>query len=250
MTLRICLINVGANSANGKLRSPIFEDGTFEFVPIPDYIIEFMRKKKSILIRYKDLPPYNGRKLLDFIPREFHNMYAHYDPEFETYTYGDYPSTHGRAANLKKIRSGDHIFFLSRLVEYNGNGFTKNAGFYIIGYFEVDQIFRNITGKLESNEFEKIAKNAHMIRGECNNQFYDEFWIFKGSRRSKRFKYAVPFNREVVKKCGIKDVFGKEWVWDKFRTELSAIGSYVRAAKIIEEKSQVQELWKHITTYN
>lgn len=61
---------------------------------------------------------------------------------------------------------------------------------------------------------------------------------------------AFIFNREVVKKCGIKDVFGKEWDWDKFRTILSAIGSYVRAAKIIEEKSQVQELWKHITKYN
>lgn len=29
--LKICIINVGANASHGRLRSPIFENGIFEF---------------------------------------------------------------------------------------------------------------------------------------------------------------------------------------------------------------------------
>jgi hypothetical protein len=36
MNKRVFIINVGVNASHGGLKSPIFEDGTFEFVPIPE----------------------------------------------------------------------------------------------------------------------------------------------------------------------------------------------------------------------
>ena len=120
MNKRVFIINVGVNASHGGLKSPIFEDGTFEFVPIPE-----LRESKHyhsypdcpLLPRYRDLPAYSGGTLAKYIPQKYQNWKVHNDPEFKTFTYGDYPTTSPRAANLKKIKVGDYLFFLVRLTK-------------------------------------------------------------------------------------------------------------------------------------
>jgi len=57
---RIFLINVGVNASHGSLRSPIFEDGSFIFVPIPE-------EGGNSTLTYREL--FQGK--LDFIPSRF-----------------------------------------------------------------------------------------------------------------------------------------------------------------------------------
>ena len=49
---RIYLANVGANTSH-RFASPIFEDGSFEFLPIP----ESPRLDSPRAVRYRDLRP-------------------------------------------------------------------------------------------------------------------------------------------------------------------------------------------------
>ncbi|MDI6807351.1 MAG: hypothetical protein QMD14_06155, partial [Candidatus Aenigmarchaeota archaeon] len=105
---RIFIINVGVNASHGKLKSPIFEDGSFVFVPIPE------RRNPTCTL----LPTYRSlfANALEYIPESYYDVRVHSDPEFETFTYGDYPTKKPRAALLKCIEKGDFLFFLARLV--------------------------------------------------------------------------------------------------------------------------------------
>ena len=242
MLKKICLINVGANASHGSLRSPLFTDGSFEFIPIPDPFL----KHNDNAVRYCQLKAHNGIKITELVREKYYNECAHYDPEFETYTYGDYPNFSPRAANLSKLSKGDLIFFFARLVLWKNGKFTKDANFYLIGFIEIENIYRNITKRPSERILEKIKNNAHIIRGECNPIFYDDFWVFQGSNRSKRFRYAIPFDREFIEESGILDAKFRKWNWNKFRTELSAIGSYLRSAKLIQERNLVESFLKKI----
>src|SRR5215469_4832973 len=83
----VYLVNVGVNLAH-KLRSPLFPDARFEFVPIPEEgnIGECVREGITP-ITYGDLFCYNSpRKLLSLfsnkIQDEFAKRIVHYDPNF------------------------------------------------------------------------------------------------------------------------------------------------------------------------
>ena len=125
---KIFIVNVGVNTSHGNLKSPIFDDKTFIYVPIPE-MSEYQENDR--LLSYFDI---FTTKELQFIPKKYHQTKVHYDPEFITYTYGDYPAFKPRVANLKYAHEGDYIFFLARLVEWSDGSFTDKAGFYLIGY--------------------------------------------------------------------------------------------------------------------
>jgi hypothetical protein len=241
---KICLVNVGANSSHGKLRSALFSDGNFEFIPIPDPCLNGSQKG----LKYSQLRASSGMTICQLISEDYHNQCAHNDPEFETYTYGDYPTCHARAANLKRLNKGDYIFFYARLVPWNRGKFNNKAKFCIIGFIEIYKIYKNITKRPSENEFREIANNAHVIRGEVNSFFYDGFWIFKGSPKSMRFNRAVTFNRLLITECGIKDAKGREIEWGRFSSELAAIGSYFRSSKLIVDNRQIDLLWDKVNS--
>ena len=135
------IINVGVNTSHGSLKSPIFEDNTFEFVPIPEKkCLDYYKipKYKELHFRYKNYSK--------FIPKNKFEVRAHNDPEFHTFTYGDYPTKSPRAANLKRIEPGDILVFLARLVLWGGGRYLGPPGFFLVGYFEIKQIFVAIDG--------------------------------------------------------------------------------------------------------
>jgi hypothetical protein len=228
---KLAFVNVGANASHGSLRSPIFEDDTFEFVPIPDIILNLFQHGDGT--RYGDLRASNGVAYREFVPAVYLQQFAHADPDFENYTYGDYPS-HARAANLRKLAPRDYMMFFCRLVRWDNGGFNGESGFHIIGLFEIEAIFPNISRRPNKTILREIGTNPHLIRGRCDPMLYDGFWVFKGTRRSKRFKKAVSLDRRTIKKFGIRDRFGHRWDWEKFRSDEAAIGSYMRSIKIVD----------------
>ena len=105
-------------------------------------------------------------------------------------------------------------------------------------------------------KFERIKKNAHMLMAQKYPEFwlYDAegwkgSWVFSGSVRSRKFTYAVPFDRELA--CEVmRDKNDMEWTWPENQTELQRIGSYTRSCRIMEDKLRIDKLYRAIEFYN
>lgn len=243
---KIFLINVGVNAAHGKLRSPILEDGTFKFVPIPEEGRWHSFPHSEELMCYRDLAPLNVESnLMKVIPKEYYGRNVHNDPEFDTFTYGDYPTRSPRAANLKRIKSGDYLFFLARLVRWLNGRLTSEAGFYIIAYFEIDKVYSNLNSRPNDKILEEIIHNAHVQRALVDPSYWNSFWVFKGSENSRRLKYAIPFSREFAERV-LEVKNGCGFRWNQGRTDLQVIGSHTRACRIIESLERTKEFWSFI----
>ena len=93
--MKILLLRVAIDRGCGGTLGPIFPDGTFEYVPIP----ESPQYVSPRSVYFRDLPARRGGKLAQYVPRGYREAAAHYDPEFETFTYGD-PTRNKRADSL------------------------------------------------------------------------------------------------------------------------------------------------------
>jgi hypothetical protein len=157
------------------------------------------------------------------------------DPDFRGLTYGDYPEHSPRASNLKKLLAGDFLLFFSRLVPWSDGAFQNEcAGFYFIGYLQIERIYKGMKCQLDDSALGPIKENAHVIRGRCDPMLYDGFWVFKGSKKSRRFKKAISLDRDTVEELGLTDRFGRAWNWNKFKSNNAAIGSYLRSVRILD----------------
>jgi hypothetical protein len=270
LVLKISIINVGVNASHGNLMSPIFDNETFEFVPIPSCSPSECPmglgncsdcKEFSVFPKYKNLIPYS-KSFTEFLPQSLLEIRTHNDPEFNTFTYGDFPSKSPRASNLMKLTYGDYLFFLARLVNWRNGSFTSRAGFYLVGFLEIERIFKEdeLTETVEKrrfdDQFKKIELNGHILMAQRFPQFWLEdvmgwkgSWVFLGSKNSRRFRYAVPFDRALADETML-DAQGRKWTWPENQTELQRIGSYTRSCRIIEDTWRIDKLLETIRLYN
>lgn len=219
--MRIHLMNVSANSSHGQLFSPLFEDGTFELLPIPEE--DRNLDKLGHVVHYRDLHSYynpGGDGLLRYVPHGMWDIACHNDPEFVSFTYGD-SGTNGRSSALTHLREGDALLFLARLELNLGGVRTRESGFYLVGGLVVEYAGFVTPSSLGR---ERFSRNAHLIRGD------GQFFGVAGSRRSRRFKRAVPVTREICDEV-FRDKNGNQWTWDNGQSELTRIGSYTRACR-------------------
>lgn len=231
MARRIYLANIGANSSH-PYASPLFEDGTFELLPIPERPVTAGRN--SVLLG--SLTSWNeaGRPLRRWIPRKLWGSPAHFDPEFETLTYGDNCERAPRAAALKRVVRGDFILFIARLEGWSDGAFTGQAGFFLVGFLEVDGILPCVRVRPVDGALERLRANAHVRKGLNDARLWDGFWVFGGSSRSRRFRRAVPVDRVLAQTVFVASD-GAPWRWDGGRSELQVIGSYTRTCRCIIE---------------
>lgn len=234
MAGRIFLANVGANASH-RFTSPVFPDGTFEFIPIP----EDRNLPDPQALRYRDLSSFYDpeRDLREYIPRRLLEWPTHSDPEFVTFTYGDNCEASPRAASLKRLEPGDFLFFITRLEHHcvaqrTLRGMDRKYGFYLIGFLEIEEVLGDVRSKPDEEMLCRFGNNAHVRRGLSDPRLWDGFWVFGGSARSRRFRKAVPVSR------GLADrVFtagdGSPWRWPEGRTELQVIGSYTRSCRCV-----------------
>ncbi len=108
----IFIINVGSNTSS-PLQSPLFDDGQFEFIPIPEH----QPPDSNKFLTYADLRQFNhaDEALLDLFPQPpiTPQTKVHNDPEFLTLTYGDNIK---QQSNLACLKVGHLLFFLARRV--------------------------------------------------------------------------------------------------------------------------------------
>jgi len=138
--MKAMLLRVGIDTGCGGCLSPIFDDGSFEYIPIPEGCATSENRT------YLDLPGRSYKKLSDFVPKKLHNSKPHFDPEFETFTYGD-PTTNKRR-QLLRLNSGDLLIFYAGLYSTVKIDIPR---LFIIGYFVVDKVY----------DFEEIQESDH-----------------------------------------------------------------------------------------
>jgi hypothetical protein len=243
---RIFIINVGANTTS-PLQSPAFDDGRFEFVPIPEYA----PINSNEILSFADLRQFN------YPDQPFLALYSkvllspsdkvHSDPEFLTFTYGD---NINQKSNLQDIREGDHLFFLARLVPFSNTQFQHEQAFFaLVGYLEIAEVLTDPNSSLFTSP--AFNRNAHVKRWHANPSSFENFAIFKGSTRSRRFLYAVRFDRRFVEIVPLLKADGSIWDWDR-TTELGIIGSNTRTIRMyIDPKlkdgyKQAEKFWRYI----
>ena len=163
---RIYLANVGANAGH-TFDSPIYDDGTFEFITIP----EDRDLPGDHAIRYGQLTSYYDSKkpIRDYIPKRLWDFPTHFDPEFETFTYGDNCEVSPRAASLKRMEPGDFIFFMARLTRQEYKQSAKEHGFYLVGFLEIEDILKDVTQRPSDAEMSVGLRAALKSRwpGRC-----------------------------------------------------------------------------------
>jgi hypothetical protein len=187
--MKLYIINVGVNSGDAQkyqLRSPIFVDGRFEVIPI----MESKARARFSNIHYEAIKCFNNKSntLKNYVPEDFWNYSAHYDPEFLTYTYGD-NWIKPKGANFLKVEKEDILLFLSRLYNFANGDFSGNGDQYFIGYFIVQDIVikSNITNEIHDD---RLKNNPHYMR--YKNGMNETFIILIGDpKKSARFTKAI-----------------------------------------------------------
>jgi len=173
----------------------------------------------------------------------------HVDPEFETFTYGDFPQK-GAKANLGKLTRGNYIFFNCTFLEMTGE-----KARYIVGYFRLKDI-RTVE--------EILKKSLANTKPYCNNEHVryarDGKWSVDGSifigdpEESKKLRVPLRFDKEMVKKLNLMDSwerpishqFGrKKNTFGRLMHDIEIINVYTRNPKILDEM-QVEILLEEI----
>jgi hypothetical protein len=146
------LLRVGIDSGTGRAHGPLFDDGRFEYIPIPE-------SRETVEERtYDDIVGRSGEAFSAYVPH-LADKTPHYDPEFRTYTYGD-PSRIKRS-QLARLTEGDLLVFYAGLEPLDG---SASALLYTIGYFTVAESYdlEAMTPAERENALARLSQNAHV----------------------------------------------------------------------------------------
>jgi hypothetical protein len=179
--MQIVLLRVGIDTGSGGIHGPLFADGGFEFIPIPDGFGIDSRTYGNTVGR-------RGRPFVEYFPARRRSAVAprsmHVDPEFETFTYGD-PTAPKRG--LRGLRPGDLLVFYAGL---KGWDFEREAALYIVGFFEVARA--GLAPEFSPREIEGLfAANFHVRHPFVFERQRERLVLVKGTPASRLLKKAV-----------------------------------------------------------
>lgn len=179
--VRVVLLRVGIDTGSGGIHSPLYQDGSFEYIPIPDG--RGLDKRT-----YGNTAGKHGKTLGEYFPTSRQIAMAthpiHFDPEFSTYTYGD-PTIPKRS--LRYLGRGDILVFYAGL---EGWDFASPPALYLIGYFEVAKA--GIAAELNQTEVRmKFAENFHVRHESIYILQKSRLVLVKGGPGSRMFSKAA-----------------------------------------------------------
>ncbi len=240
--VKALLSRVGADKGNLGCLGPLFKDYSFEYIPINEKIGAYTLEDRT----FRELDArFSDNKLSHFIKnKKLKDAKPHYDPEFETFTYGDPTTDREKFLELEK---GDILLFYAGLDPWKFKRKKGEGSCYIIGYFTVKDIAD--FEKSEGDVFEKypqLLNNAHIKRVTYVNQANsEEFYIpevepglvvvIGDDKKSKLLEKAIPFSEPK------KDRRGNEiaYVSKKMEKELGIKG-YVQRKKMAKSAEVIQ----------
>ncbi len=229
--MKAMLLRIGIDKGTDGALAPIFDGGSFEYIPISE---GDSRSKEGRT--YKNTIGRSGKPLSTYLPKSIENRIIHFDPEFETFTYGDPTS---KRKYLLKLRKDDILVFYSGLVPFENQRYRK--ALYIIGYFIVKKVvdFNKLTKEDIKKSYRLYHNNAHLKR----SYNVKDLVIIVGSQKSKLLKKAILLSQAKY------DIRGRpyEAVSRKMEMSLGISGSIQRSIppRFIENSNNIKNL-KHI----
>lgn len=185
---RAVAINVAANTNQPGVRGPIFPNGRFEYLPIPE-------SEPTA----RPVPTYADLDVSVELPDGTEDSPVHLDPEFadypccERYTYGDPFDV--KARPLLELERDDYVLFyatLSTVGEPNRQWISPEWGTYVIGQFRLarDPISGAAFADLSAETRTIFENNAHLKREE-----FDAKVLLEGEDgESELYDTAVPLS--------------------------------------------------------
>jgi hypothetical protein len=179
--MKVAMVRIGIDTGSGGLHGPLFQDGTFEYIPIPDGIGVDPRTYGNTSGRF-------GRKLIDYFPEsrkvKMIGQSIHVDPEFVTFTYGDPTSP---KAGLRYLQQDDYLIFYCGL---KGWDCTAQPALYLMGYFEIATA-GYASGFTPAQRQELFGENFHVRHKSVYERQKKNLVLVKGSRNSRMLSKAV-----------------------------------------------------------
>ena len=182
--MKMAMLRVGIDTGSGGTHGPLFQDGSFEFIPIPDSSGTEPRTYGNTVGR-------KGRKLVDYFPKprqaKMKDVSIHDDPDFATFTYGDPTSP---KAGLRRLEEGDMLVFYCGL---KGWDLHAEPALYLVGYFEV--LAAGKASDFSPAEIQELfSENFHVRHQGVFERQKDRLVLVKGSPRSRLLEKAVPIS--------------------------------------------------------
>ena len=178
--MKVALLRVGIDSGSGGADGPLFADGAFEFVPIPDSTGLDESTYGNQIAR-------SGGPLSDFFPplrrAAMRLQSIHFDPEFASFTYGD-PTP--PKAGLRRLAAGDLLVFYAGLRGYRCD---LPPALYLIGYFEV--AFAGLARDLTEEQLRECHDNFHVRHESILLRQRERLVVVKGGSGSRLLARAV-----------------------------------------------------------
>ncbi|WP_431062562.1 hypothetical protein [Methanobacterium sp.] len=186
------LLRVGIDKGTDGSLAPIFEDGSFEYIPLSE------TDKTSEKRTFDNTFGRKGKKFAYYLPEKIKDRKLHFDPEFDTYTYGD---TGYKSKYLLKLNKGDLLVFYAGLKPYNNTNFEE--ALYIIGYLTVEKVIDfSALSENEINEFSIfLSNNAHIKRISGYNNVVV---VYGNKKKSKLLDNAILISERKLNSIGRK----------------------------------------------
>jgi hypothetical protein len=179
--MKVAMVRIGIDTGSGGIHGPLFKNGTFEYIPIPD---GFGKDERT----YGNTTGRQGKKLVEYFPEarkaKVANQAIHFDPEFDSFTYGD-PTP--PKAGLRHLQQGDMLIFYCGL---EGWDFKSWPALYLMGYFEV--LAAGKASDFSAKELKTLfSKNYHVRHRDIYDRQKRELILVKGSSHSRLLNKAV-----------------------------------------------------------
>jgi hypothetical protein len=181
--MSVVLLRVGIDTGSGGIHGPLFKNGSFEFVPIPDPLAHDSRT-------YGNTTGRHGQPFIDYFPSAMRARMAtqpmHVDPEFETFTYGD-PTVPKRS--LARLQPGDLLVFYAGLEAWDWHD-ADAPSLYIVGFFQISHAgFASSFSEKQITEL--FAANAHVRESQRLTDERQRLVLIKGGAGSRLLSRAV-----------------------------------------------------------
>ncbi|WP_225334537.1 hypothetical protein [Halomicrobium urmianum] len=183
--MTVVFAGVGADDSNVNAHAPLYADGRFEYVPIPEKTVETDESRTfgDWDLRYDDRTAADLTNRLDTYPEDGEARVVrdeavaewpfHRDPNFEALTYGEHRAGFGQyVPRLRRLDPGDVVAFYTSLRREA----DPRKHRYLIGYFAVDEVTVIEPDDSPAAKREKLARhpeNAHAKRAR-EAPFYDD----------------------------------------------------------------------------
>jgi hypothetical protein len=194
----VVLLRVGIDAGCGGIQGPLFKDGSFDFVCIPD-------NKRVSIHTYGNMIGRDGKPLVGYFAEARRKIMAdqhvHVDPEWETFTYGD-PTPPKRS--LRNLKPGDFLVFYCGLQEWDAergwNG-DRRPALYLAGYFEVE--LAGMAKDFDTKVLrDTLGQNFHVRYPAVFQRQKDALVLVKGGPGSRLLRKAHRISAEGQDRAG------------------------------------------------